>query len=103
MLTAIRLASSRSNNFAADRGRFILEIDINELLPIVVAHDEAGVVAFFDGPLRREAAGRHCKSAAVITGASCSDTNECNIRSCARLVRLKLRLPALEHHLEHRM
>jgi hypothetical protein len=38
-----------------------------------------------------------------ITGASCSDTSECNIRSCARLVRLELPLPALEHHLEHRM
>jgi hypothetical protein len=36
--------------------RLILEIDIGERLSVVVAHDEAGVVVFLDGPWRREAA-----------------------------------------------
>jgi hypothetical protein len=38
-----------------------------------------------------------------ITVANCNDTSECNIRSCARLVRQKLPLRVLAHHLEHRM
>src|SRR5262249_16281058 len=38
-----------------------------------------------------------------ITGASCNDTSECKIRSCARLVGLKLPQRALERHLKHRM
>jgi hypothetical protein len=37
----------------------ILEIDIRERLPVGVAHDKAGIVEFFDGPRRREAAGCH--------------------------------------------
>jgi hypothetical protein len=32
----------------------ILEIDIRERLTVLVLHDEAGVVVFFDGPRRRE-------------------------------------------------
>ena len=38
--------------------RLILEIDVGELLTVVVAHDEAGIVVFFDRPQRREAASR---------------------------------------------
>jgi len=37
--------------------RLIFEIDIGKLLTVGVAHDKAGVVEFFDGPRRREAAG----------------------------------------------
>jgi hypothetical protein len=37
------------------------------------------------------------------TWASRNNTSECNIRSCVRLVRLKLRLRALARHPEHRM
>ena len=36
-------------------GRLILELDIGERLPVVVPHDEAGVVVFLDSPDRREA------------------------------------------------
>src|SRR5262249_34935665 len=45
------------------RGRLILEIDISELLPVAVPHDEAGVVEFFNRPGWREAArgdGNYC-------------------------------------------
>src|ERR1700691_2175850 len=39
---------------------FIFEIDIREGLPVVIAHDEAGVVLLIERPRRREAAsGRH--------------------------------------------
>jgi hypothetical protein len=56
IFAAIRRASSLLSNLAADRSpRLILEIDIRELLPVVVAHDKAGV-QLFDGPGRREAA-----------------------------------------------
>ena len=41
--------------------RLILEIDIGELLPVGVPHDEAGIVEIFDGPRRREAAYGHCR------------------------------------------
>src|SRR5262249_51218612 len=40
---------------AGSAARLILEIDIRQLLPVVVAHDKAGVVEFFDRPRRREA------------------------------------------------
>ena len=36
--------------------RLLLEIDVGKLLPVIVPHDEAGVVEFFDSPGRREAA-----------------------------------------------
>jgi hypothetical protein len=36
--------------------RFILEIEMPERLPVVVADDEAGVVMLFDDPRRQEAA-----------------------------------------------
>jgi hypothetical protein len=36
--------------------RLVLEIDIGELLAITVAHDEAGIIVFIDGPGRREVA-----------------------------------------------
>jgi hypothetical protein len=38
--------------------RLILEIDIRELLPVVIADDKAGL-QFLDGPRRREAASGH--------------------------------------------
>ena len=41
MFAAMRLASSLLSNFAADRPRFAVIIDISELLPVSVAHDEA--------------------------------------------------------------
>jgi len=41
--------------------RLFLEIDTGELLPVVVAHNEAGGL-FLDRPRRREAAGRHFKT-----------------------------------------
>jgi hypothetical protein len=43
------------SNFAAARP---FETNIGKLLPVVVAHDEAGV-QFLDRPGRREAAGGH--------------------------------------------
>jgi hypothetical protein len=56
--TAILLASSRSNNFAADRRPgSSSKIAISELLAVGVAHDEASRL-FLDGPRRREAAFR---------------------------------------------
>jgi hypothetical protein len=54
-----------------------------------------------DGAARRGAALRHCKSAAVIKGASCSDTNECNIR-LLQLARSRVPQSVLTRHLEHR-
>ena len=36
--------------------RFILEIEMPERLPVVVADDEAGVAMLFDDPRRQEAA-----------------------------------------------
>ena len=57
-LAAMRRASSLVSSLAAERPTgFVLEIDIGERLPVVVAHDEAGVCPL-DGPGRREAAGR---------------------------------------------
>src|SRR5262249_60734266 len=54
IFTAIRLASSRFNNLAADlRPRLILKIDIGERLSVVVTHDETG--SLLDGPGRRKA------------------------------------------------
>ena len=62
MLTAIHLASSRVNNFAADlRPRLVLEIDIRKRLPVVISDDKARGL-FFNGPGRREAAARHCET-----------------------------------------
>jgi hypothetical protein len=43
--------------------RLMLEIDVGERLTVGVADDEAGV-GFLGGPGRREAAGRHFRSAA---------------------------------------
>src|SRR5262249_9099693 len=40
--------------------RFVFEIDIRQLLFAALHHDKAGVVEFFEGPWRREAAGSHC-------------------------------------------
>jgi hypothetical protein len=52
---AIRRVSSRVNSLAAESpAGFILEIDIGERLPVVVADDKAGV-QFLDRPRRREA------------------------------------------------
>jgi hypothetical protein len=34
----------------------LLKMDVRELLPVAVPHDEAGVVVFLDRPGRREAA-----------------------------------------------
>jgi hypothetical protein len=45
MLLAIRRASSLLSNFAAESPpRLILEIDVSELLPVVVAHYETGLL-----------------------------------------------------------
>jgi len=52
IFAAIRRASARVNNFAADL-RFILEIDISKLLPVGVTHDEA-VGRDFGSPRGRE-------------------------------------------------
>jgi hypothetical protein len=49
--------------------RLILEIDIGELLPVVVTHDEARGL-FLDGPQRREAALGHSASQSVCGGPS---------------------------------
>ena len=44
---------------SAAKTRLILEINIRELSAAAVLYDKAGVVEFFDGPGRREAAGEH--------------------------------------------
>jgi hypothetical protein len=55
---AWRIAASHATKLSfSSPSRLVLEIDIGELLPGAVLHDEAGVVEFFDRPRRREAAG----------------------------------------------
>src|SRR5262249_39931869 len=39
--------------------RFVFEIDMRQLLSGALDHDKTGVVEFFEGPWRREAAGSH--------------------------------------------
>jgi hypothetical protein len=51
----MRRASSLLSNLAADLRPLILEIDIRERLPVVIAHDKACVL-FFNGLGRRETA-----------------------------------------------
>jgi hypothetical protein len=51
----------RTISDAAALPRLILEIDIGERLPVVVAHDKAGVL-FVNGPRQREAARHDCPS-----------------------------------------
>jgi len=43
--------------FAASPAGLLLEIDVSELLPVAVHHDEAGIVVFLDGPGREESDG----------------------------------------------
>ena len=50
--------------------RLILEIDLGKLLPVGVAHDEAGVVEFFDGPRWWEAASGHYLFVCYVAGPS---------------------------------
>ncbi len=52
------IASASVSVGCCSRARLILEIDISERLPVMVAHDEAGVL-FLDRPRRREAALGH--------------------------------------------
>jgi hypothetical protein len=57
IFTAIRRASSLLSSVAAERRlALVLEINIRKLLPIVVPHDEVGIVVLLDEPRRREAA-----------------------------------------------
>src|SRR6516165_5532010 len=49
--------------------RLVFEVDIGELLPVVVLHDEIRF-AFFNGPGRREAAGGHCLAGCTQTAGS---------------------------------
>jgi len=49
---------SRRDGLSGSPPWLFLEIDVSELLPVVVADDEAGGL-FFDRPGRQEAAGRH--------------------------------------------
>jgi hypothetical protein len=56
IFAAIRLASSFVSTSAADRRPGSCRKDVGKLLPIVIAHNETGIL-FFDRPGRREAAG----------------------------------------------
>jgi len=47
------------SSFAPISAPVILEMDIGKLLAVVIAHNEASVVEFFDRPRRREAATVH--------------------------------------------
>ena len=59
MFAAILRASSLLRQLGGrSPPRLIHEIDIGELLPGAVLHDEAGVVEFFDRPERRGSGGR---------------------------------------------
>jgi hypothetical protein len=49
--------SAREQPGSRPSARFILEIDVGERLPVLVADDEADGVVLGDGPRRREAAG----------------------------------------------
>ena len=57
------------NSPAASNGGFFFQpfskIDAGKLLAVLVAHDETGVVEFFEGPRRREAAIRFAVASAA--------------------------------------
>jgi hypothetical protein len=63
MLAAMRRASSLVSGLAATPTGLVLEIDIGERVAVGAADDEAVLaevlVSVVDGPLRREAVGRH--------------------------------------------
>ena len=62
MFAAIRRASSRVRRCAATRSsRLLLDVDVGQRVPVVIADDETGI-GLFGGPRRREAAGRHALS-----------------------------------------
>ena len=52
--------NQRASRASMSRSAFrwlVFKVDIVKLLTVVIAHDKASVVKFFDGPGRREAAG----------------------------------------------
>jgi hypothetical protein len=70
-MRSLRPLRVRSLLIAISPPGLILEIDIGERLPIVVAHDKAGGL-FLDGPRRREAACRHDGRTNMVRSVRCS-------------------------------